>query len=136
MTLPHPTKTKQKGGSQNDTVELTPCGDGSYCCGRNNLNCCNTDEAFKIPTQDSVVISNDAESGDGTCAAVNSIYKTASIGLGATFGAVALVSLGIIIQLWRQKKSIVKRLADIQPSMHQTPTSYSPRPYQESYIEI
>ena len=33
--------------TQSDVV-ITPCGDGSYCCGQNNTSCCNNEEGYWI----------------------------------------------------------------------------------------
>lgn len=144
-------------GSQNGTVEITPCGDGTYCCGSNNLRCCDTDEAFTIPTQSSVITDNVTETVIVTHTASaddeSSTFRNATIGLGAALGVVALVGLGSVLWLLRKNKHLYQQLAQAQsdqqnsPYGHHhgastgggamsqmTPGSYSAHPYQESYI--
>lgn len=94
----------KKGGSSNDTVEITPCDDGTYCCGHNNQACCDTDEAFKIPTQSSVI----AEATE--TAVVHSddetTFKNATIGLAVVVGVVAIAAIAAIAWLFRKNKSL------------------------------
>ena len=141
---------EQNNGSQNGTVELTPCGDGTYCCGSNNLGCCDTDRAFTIPTQSSVVASNVTETVRATVTASSdaSTFRSATIGLGAALGVVALMAIGAILWLRRKNSALYKQLTEANAAldsaqqqnqnhgtaMSQTPASHSARPYQESYL--
>ena len=143
------TASFQSNGSQNGTVEITPCGDGTYCCGSNNLRCCNTNESFTIPTQSSVVAANvtetvlvthTASSGDA------STFRGATIGLGAALGVVALAGLGAVLWLLRRNRSLYQQLVEAQSAAPQyqdgghhaagmaqtTPGSHAAHPYQES----
>jgi hypothetical protein len=136
-------------GSQNGTVELTPCGDGTYCCGSSNR-CCDTDRAFAIPTQSSVVASNVTETAYVTETAGSdgdvSTFRSATIGLAAVLGVVALAAIGAILWLRRKNSNLYKQLTEANAAldsaqqanngtvMSQTPASHSVQPYQESYM--
>lgn len=117
---------EESGGSANGTVEITPCSDGTYCCGHNNLNCCGTDSAFKIPSL--VNIETDTDKSDGSGA-----FKSATIALAVILGVVALVALITIWALRRKNKALYHQLSQTPPSppaptidqqqhMAQTPT--------------
>lgn len=45
-----PPPKNQWGGSQTGEAEMTSCTDGTYCCGHNNLTCCGTQWAVKVPS--------------------------------------------------------------------------------------
>jgi hypothetical protein len=98
----------EDGGNPEGTVEMTDCTDGTYCCGLNNLNCCGTDRAFKIPTQESVVEDGGANNSDSDDD--SSTFKNATIGLGAALGVVLLLALGSIFWLARKIKLLRRQL--------------------------
>lgn len=106
LTEVHP---MQKNGSSNETVEITPCTDGMYCCGHNNLACCGTDEAFEIPMQSSVAASRVTETSLVTQFVTPSAYKDATIGLSAVLGASVLGATCAIVWLTRQNRSLRNR---------------------------
>jgi len=100
----------QWGGSLNDSVELTPCTDGTFCCGHNNLTCCGTPWAVSVPAQLTI-----ASWANGTNATTNGtaivqtstgpgIYAVAGLAIG--IGVIILVSLGIIFYLKRQTRQL------------------------------
>jgi hypothetical protein len=101
----------QWGGASNGSVELTPCTDGTFCCGHNNLTCCGTQWAIRVPTQPTVVGANttttatvtatpDASAGPGIAAVA---------GLGIGLGVVMLVAAGVIYYLKRQNSALKKK---------------------------
>ena len=123
----------QNGGTSNGTAEISPCGDGTYCCGHNNLNCCDTDKAFTLPTQSSVVASNVTETAVVTETANSSSYKDATIGLAVVLGVVALAALLGILWLLKKNRELSSQLAQNQQPTHaqmqQTPQSQYMDPY-------
>lgn len=128
----------QHGGSSNDTAEITPCGDGTYCCGRENLGCCDTERAFSLPTLADVVSENVTETAVVTeAASSNSSYKDATIGLAVVLGVVALAALLGALWLLKKNKALQTRVQDMQqapPShMQQTPHSQYADPYLQDH---
>lgn len=111
----------QSGGSANETVEITPCTDGKYCCGHNNLGCCGTDEAFEIPTQASVIADNLTETQvvTETASPSGSPYKDATIGLAVVLGVGALAAVGAILWLLRKNKGLYQQLQQAQPPVQE-----------------
>ncbi|CAM1504265.1 Fc.00g018560.m01.CDS01 [Cosmosporella sp. VM-42] len=93
----------ESGGSTNGTAELTPCTDGTYCCGHNNLTCCGTSYAVKVPIQASVIASEKAKND-------TSALKNTAIGLGAALGVVSILFTAAILWLMRKNKSLRWRL--------------------------
>jgi len=113
---------------------MTACSDGTgtYCCGSNNLECCGTDRAIVIPTQGSVVSTDNNDSSDSS----NSSYKGATIGLAVVLGVFAIASLCAILWLLKQKKSVEQQLHEKinqlnQEHSQQTPTPAIVTPYQD-----
>jgi hypothetical protein len=134
--------TPQGGGSSNGTVEITPCTDGKYCCGHNNLNCCGTDRAFELPTLVNVKNGNVTQTAIVTVTAIaeSATFKNATIGLAVVLGVVALIAAGAVFALHRKNLALHKQLDDRHqapapapaPSMAQSST---PGPFRQSEID-
>ncbi|KAI1340432.1 hypothetical protein F5Y15DRAFT_58224 [Xylariaceae sp. FL0016] len=118
----------ESGGSANDAVEMTPCGDGSFCCGHQNLTCCGTENAINVPTQATVSMSDDNGSSN------NKAYKDATIALAVCFGVVSLAAAAAIAWLFGKNRSLKQELAGkaetpaptATPMMSQYPASQYP----------
>jgi hypothetical protein len=129
----------QWGGSFNGSVELTPCTDGTFCCGHNNLTCCGTPWAILVPTQAltlpanitttaTAIVTETSSPGPGTAAVA---------GLGIGLGVVMLIAAGVIYYLKRQNKTLKQKNGDIvSASADATPPGgMSPdHPYRVSYM--
>ncbi|SPO01379.1 uncharacterized protein DNG_04055 [Cephalotrichum gorgonifer] len=106
-----------QNGSSNGTIELTPCENGSFCCGPNNEACCGTDAAFTprnltsltSPSAPTMTITNTPE----PTATQNQTPLAVYLGMGAGILVVMLVSLGVIIFLLRQVKMLRKRNGEL-----------------------
>ncbi|KAI0505583.1 hypothetical protein F5B22DRAFT_627014 [Xylaria bambusicola] len=120
-------------GSSNDSVVMTQCPDGTYCCGQNELGCCGTDRAIDIPTQGSVVSSgtNDASRSS------SSAFKKATIGLAVALGVVAIVAAGVIAWLFHQNKAMKKKLWEkAEEASQHVPPPVVVHPYSTSYEPV
>ncbi|KAF4120084.1 hypothetical protein GMORB2_3495 [Geosmithia morbida] len=95
----------KKHGSSNGSVEITPCTDGKYCCGSNNLACCGTDEAFEIPTM------ADKSTETANRAASATRYKNSTIGLAVALGIVAFAAAAAVLWLTRKNRRLSDGLA-------------------------
>ncbi|GAP88130.2 hypothetical protein SAMD00023353_1501030 [Rosellinia necatrix] len=117
-------------GSVNGPVEMTACSDGTgtYCCGRNQLGCCGTDRAIVIPTQGSVVTSPNVNADDS-----GTTFRNATIGLAAALGVLLITTVGIIIWLLRQNKSIKKQLSEKSEDVRHVPPPIITHPYSDSH---
>uniref|UniRef100_A0A8H7KDV7 Mid2 domain-containing protein n=1 Tax=Bionectria ochroleuca TaxID=29856 RepID=A0A8H7KDV7_BIOOC len=104
------------GGSSNGTVEITPCTDGKYCCGHNNLTCCGTSRAFELPTLVNVKGSSSAANVTQTAIvtetaiAESATFKNATIGLAVVVGVIALAAAGAVFALHRKNLALHKQL--------------------------
>ncbi len=116
MSHNHANSSTQWGGSVNGTVELTPCTDGTFCCGKNNLTCCGSQYAVSVTTQASVVVVQTAT----TTATPSGVPGIAAVaGLGAGLGVVILVSIGIIVCLRRRNTALALKNASLPSSTGQ-----------------
>jgi hypothetical protein len=130
------TNKSQENGNSNGTVELSNCGDGTYCCGHDNLECCGTDRAIKIPTQASVVTtSNVTETAFVTATVTPGTYKNATIGLAVVVGVMALAAIGAIVWLLRQNKTLRNQL-DQKVHTETTPSTQVAQPYNDAYLPV
>jgi nitrate reductase NapE component len=103
----------ENGDASNSTSEMTSCGDSTYCCGSNNLQCCGTDRAITIPTQASVIRTETRES---------STFRNVTIALAVVLGVVALVAAGVIIWLLQKNKGL-RRQVDEKTQAYETLSS-------------
>jgi hypothetical protein len=132
----------QSGGSSDGTVEITPCTDGKYCCGHNNLSCCGTTRAFELPTLVNVTTGNVTQTSvvTETAIAESATFKNVTIGLAAALGVVALIAAGAVFALHRKNLALHKQLNDahhtpapgLAPSMAQSSTV---GPFRQSEID-
>ncbi len=93
----------------NSSVELTPCTDGTYCCGHNNLTCCGSKDAFTVPTL-SLVTSNSSTTvtATATVTATPNPGVPAVAGLGIGLGVALIATSATILYLQRQNKRLKK----------------------------
>jgi hypothetical protein len=121
----------QSGGVANGSMEMTPCTDGSYCCGHNNLTCCGTQWAVRV-TQQAVVAMSNATVTAVVTQTPGAMPGTAAIaGLGGALGLVVLAAVGVIIWLKRQNANLKKKneslAATAAPNLEPfRPMSYMP----------
>ena len=91
-------------------MELTPCTDGTFCCGHNNLTCCGTPWAISVPAQLTIASWNNGSNSTSNSTAVAGSGSGpglfAFVGLAVGIGVVILVSLGIIFYLKRQTRNL------------------------------
>ena len=87
----------QWGGSKTGVAEMTSCTDGTYCCGHNNLTCCGTQWAVKVPLLTGSTTTTITATATPQPASTVPIYA----GLGGALGLVTLVSSGLIFFLTR-----------------------------------
>jgi len=112
----------------NTTVPITACDNGSYCCGGNNLVCCNATEGVWIVnnqislTKPVSLSSSSTTSTTATASPTTSSSQSspatqqqqnnglsggakAGIGVGAALGVLALLGVGAFI-LWKRRKGL------------------------------
>lgn len=116
----------KNGGSVNGTIEMTQCGDGTYCCGLQNFACCGTDNAIVVPVQASVVSSGGSGSSSG-------VFKSATIGLAVVLGVVFITTAGIITWLLHQNKTMKKKLLEKVEEERHVPPPVVVHPYSTAY---
>ncbi|KAM7200397.1 hypothetical protein V8F20_005374 [Naviculisporaceae sp. PSN 640] len=92
------------GGSWTGSAEMTSCTDGSYCCGHNNLTCCGTQWAVKVPLLTTGTISTTTVTA--TPSPIVRSNMAVSAGLGGALGLVVLVSAGLIFYLLRNIRKL------------------------------
>jgi hypothetical protein len=106
----------QWGGSVNGSVEMTPCTDGTFCCGHNNLTCCGTEWAIRVPTQASI---NGGAANTTITATVTATPDPsgpgigAVVGLAAALGVVLLLAIGVFFYFNRQNRALKSKNADL-----------------------
>ncbi|KAK3324998.1 hypothetical protein B0H66DRAFT_636505 [Apodospora peruviana] len=112
------------GGSMTGAAEMTSCTDGTYCCGHNNLTCCGTQWAVKVPLLTSTTITTTTITPTPTPAPANQNIA-AIAGLGGALGLVTLVSAGVVFYLVRQ----IRLLKSGKDDSHKTfvPEATSPQ---------
>ncbi|KAH8884716.1 hypothetical protein GQ53DRAFT_829664 [Thozetella sp. PMI_491] len=110
----------KSGGSANGTVELTPCTDGTFCCGRNNLTCCGTKYAVSVTTQSSVVV---VQTATVTATPAEGPPVAALAGVGAGLGAAILALCGALFCLRRKHEAIKRKNAFLEHSASQVEPS-------------
>src|SRR5262245_14192371 len=112
----------------NSSVELTPCTDGTFCCGHNNLTCCGTEWAINVPTQ--AVVTDATETTVVTQVTNGGPGIAAVAGLGIGLGVVMLVAAGIIYYLTRQRKQLKKQNQELKEAS----TAAFSDPHRVSYL--
>lgn len=83
---------------------MTSCTDGSYCCGHNNLTCCGTQWAVKVPLLTSGTISSTTVTATPPPVVQSNIAISA--GLGGALGLAVLVSAGLTFYLLRNIRKL------------------------------
>jgi len=102
-------------------VEMTPCTDGTFCCGHNNLTCCGTKYAVTVPTLSLVTSgSNTTAVTTATVTATPNPGIAAVAGLGIGLGVALLIASGFIIYLARKNKILKKDNRALAVAVHQS----------------
>lgn len=83
---------------------MTSCTDGTYCCGHNNLTCCGTQWAVKVPLLTSTTTTTITTTATASPSSQSNVAIYA--GLGGALGLVVLVSAGLVLYLVRHIKKL------------------------------
>ncbi|KAI0021547.1 hypothetical protein F4780DRAFT_737812 [Xylariomycetidae sp. FL0641] len=106
------------GGSADDIIEMTPCTDGTYCCGSQNLTCCGTEHAVVVPTQVSVDADDDADAdANSRSGQAASAYKSATIALAVLAGVFLLAGAAAAAHLGRRDRAHRAELGEVREKL-------------------
>jgi hypothetical protein len=102
----------KNGGSDNGTILMTLCTDGSWCCGgNNNTNCCDKNLGFRLDAQlvkfettTSTNTINSTASSNTTCTAKKEDSNTTKVGVGVGVGVAMLGIVGSLAGFWAGMK--------------------------------
>lgn len=101
----------EENGLFNGSATLTSCVDGTFCCGSDNDDCCNTPSAFTIPSAASLTNLPETTVTE-TVRAVRTQQMTPFyvwIAMGASILFVMLLALGAMLFLLRHTRKLEKR---------------------------
>ncbi|KAF3809556.1 hypothetical protein GCG54_00012840 [Colletotrichum gloeosporioides] len=95
----------EEAGANVSSMEfLTPCdwNTSTFCCGKDDRSCCNTDRAARIATEESVCTPSTADSD--TNDSNKWAFKPSAIGIGVAVGLIVMVEALSAQWLWRQNR--------------------------------
>ncbi|KAF4815447.1 hypothetical protein CGCTS75_v013021 [Colletotrichum tropicale] len=111
--------SSQRGGADiSDMGFLTPCDRNSstFCCGKDDISCCNSDLTVTIGVQEWVCTASEPTPNTSNKRA----FKQAAIGIGLAAGTILMVEALSAQWLWRQNRRI--KLQIVQSSGPSSPT--------------
>ncbi|KAI1079080.1 hypothetical protein F5B20DRAFT_581497 [Whalleya microplaca] len=87
------------GGYSNEDAEITPCADGSYCCGKNNTDCCAQREGTFIVNDQVASSTTSSSSSSSTRTSASTPTETAASITASSTGTTSSTPLSAAIAL-------------------------------------